>query len=99
MCRHIQRPLVPLFGLVLLEALASGLPVAAFPAPAPRDVIGEAPVGRLDEDLARACVGALECSREACRDFALRMTWAASARSFLSHISEARESKRRKAAA
>ncbi len=87
------------FGLVLLEALASGLPVAAFPAPAPRDVIGEAPVGRLDENLARACLGALECSREACRDFALRMTWAASARSFLTHISEARESKRRKAAA
>ena len=39
------------FGLVLLEALASGVPVAAFPAPAPRDVIGEAPVGALDEDL------------------------------------------------
>ena len=40
------------FGLVLLEALASGVPVAAFPAAAPRDVIGEAPVGALDEDLA-----------------------------------------------
>jgi glycosyltransferase involved in cell wall biosynthesis len=86
------------FGLVLLEALASGLPVAAFPAPAPRDVIGGAPVGRLDEDLGRACLGALECSREACRAFALRMTWAASARSFLTHISEARGSQRHKAA-
>ena len=50
------------FGLVLLEALASGVPVAAFPAAAPRDVIGEAPVGRLDEDLRRACLEALECS-------------------------------------
>ena len=39
------------FGLVLLEALASGVPVAAFPAAAPRDVIGDAPVGVLDEDL------------------------------------------------
>ena len=64
------------FGLVLLEALASGVPVAAFPAAAPRDVIGEAPVGALDEDLRRACLGALECSREDCRDFALGMTWA-----------------------
>jgi glycosyltransferase involved in cell wall biosynthesis len=52
------------FGLVLLEALASGVPVAAFPAAAPRDVIGEAPVGTLDEHLGRACLAALECSRE-----------------------------------
>ena len=68
------------FGLVLLEALASGVPVAGFPAAAPRDVIGEAPVGALDEDLRRACLGALECSRDDCRDFALGMTWEASAR-------------------
>ncbi len=51
------------FGLVLLEALASGVPVAAFPAAAPRDVIGDAPVGALDEDLRRACLRALRCSR------------------------------------
>ena len=74
------------FGLVLLEALASGVPVAAFPAPAPRDVIGEAPVGALDDDLRRACLAALECSREDCRDFALRMTWEESARIFLEHV-------------
>jgi len=74
------------FGLVLLEALASGVPVAAFPAAAPRDVIGEAPVGALDDDLARACLAALECSREDCRDFALSMSWEASARVFLEHV-------------
>ena len=39
------------FGLVLLEALASGLPVAAFPVTGPRDVIGAAPVGSLNDDL------------------------------------------------
>ena len=39
------------FGLVLLEALASGLPVAAFPVTGPRDVIGDAPVGVLNDDL------------------------------------------------
>jgi glycosyltransferase involved in cell wall biosynthesis len=77
------------FGLVLLEALASGVPVAAFPATAPRDVIGEAPVGRLDDNLQRACLEALECSREECRAFALKMTWEASARLFLSHVKDA----------
>ena len=77
------------FGLVLLEALASGVPVAAFPAPAPRDVIGEAPVGALDDDLARACLAALECSREDCREYALSMSWEASARIFLEHVANA----------
>jgi glycosyltransferase involved in cell wall biosynthesis len=90
------------FGLVLLEALASGVPVAGFPAAAPRDVIGQkigqAPVGRLDEDLRRACLEALECSRADCRDFALSMTWAASARIFLTHVEEATKSARSKAA-
>ncbi len=76
------------FGLVLLEALASGVPVAGFPAAAPRDVIGEGPVGVLDEDLRRACLEALECSPADCRDFALRMTWQESARIFLQHVSE-----------
>lgn len=90
------------FGLVLLEALASGVPVAAFPAAAPRDVIGQktglAPVGSLDEDLARACLNALECSREDCRDFALSMTWAASARIFLEHVAAASKAGRKLAA-
>ena len=82
------------FGLVLLEALASGVPVAAFPAAAPRDVIGEAPVGVLDEDLRRACLEALECSPEDCRDFALGMTWEASARIFIEHVTEAAKAQR-----
>jgi 1,2-diacylglycerol 3-alpha-glucosyltransferase/glucuronosyltransferase len=77
------------FGLVLLEALASGVPVAAFPATAPRDVIGEASVGVLDEDLRRACLEALSCSRHQCREFALGMTWANSARIFLDHVTQA----------
>jgi glycosyltransferase involved in cell wall biosynthesis len=86
------------FGLVLLEALASGVPVAGFPAAAPRDVIGQAPVGSLDEDLRLACLGALECSRQDCRDFALSMTWAASARIFLEHAVEATKTARKMAA-
>lgn len=86
------------FGLVLLEALASGVPVAAFPAAAPRDVIGDAPVGTLDDDLQRACLAALDCSRHDCREFALRMTWSESARIFLEHVGEAARSGRGKPA-
>src|SRR5665647_3342592 len=74
------------FGLVLLEALASGVPVAAFPAGAPCDVIGDAPVGVLDENLKLACLGALECCRDDCREFALGLTWQNSARIFLDHV-------------
>lgn len=64
------------FGLVLLEALASGLPVAALPVPGPLDVLGDAPVGVLDHDLARAARAALELDRRACRAFALKSSWA-----------------------
>jgi glycosyltransferase involved in cell wall biosynthesis len=71
------------FGLVLLEALASGLPVAAFPVTGPRDVIGTAPVGVLDEDLRTACLLALNISPQLCLEFAARYTWASSARAFV----------------
>ncbi|ALK08741.1 glycosyltransferase family 4 protein [Blastochloris viridis] len=71
------------FGNVMLEALASGVPVAAFPVAGPLDVIGDEPVGVLDEDLRRACLAALEIPRERCREFALRHSWEASARLFV----------------
>lgn len=77
------------FGLVLLEALASGVPVAAFPADAPRDVIGDAPVGILDDDLQAACLGALALSRAECRRFAERLTWQASTHAFLANVAAA----------
>ena len=73
------------FGLVLLEALASGLPVAAFPVTGPRDVIGAAPVGVLNEDLRTACLEALQISPETCVEFAAAHTWQASARVFVEH--------------
>jgi glycosyltransferase involved in cell wall biosynthesis len=75
------------FGIVQLEALASGVPVAAFPVTGPKDVIGDAPVGMLDNDLRRACLAALEMSRQACRQHALQFSWAASATQFLDHVS------------
>jgi len=76
------------FGLVLLEALASGTPVAAFPGSGPRDVIGQAPVGALNDDLREACLQALRISRQDCLEFAVRHTWAASARAFIDNMAD-----------
>ncbi len=74
------------FGLVLLEALASGLPVAAYPVAGPLDVIGDAPVGVLDDDLGAAALRALALDPAACRAFALERSWAASASQFLANL-------------
>lgn len=74
------------FGVVQLEALACGVPVAAFPVMGPRDVIGHVPVGALDADLRAACLAALQIPRERCRDFALAHSWETSARQFLGHL-------------
>src|SRR3546814_6564758 len=63
------------FGLVLIEALASGTPVAAFPVQGPLDVIGTNPVAALDDDLQAACLHATQIPRERARDFALTFSW------------------------
>jgi glycosyltransferase involved in cell wall biosynthesis len=63
------------FGLVLLEALASGTPVAAFPVTGPIDVVTDARVGALNEDLRTACLKALDCDRTACREHAEAWSW------------------------
>ena len=73
------------FGIVQLEALASGVPVAAYPVTGPRDVIGNHPIGVLHAELDVACLEALRVSRDACRKFALNYSWENSARQFLSH--------------
>ena len=74
------------FGLVMLEALACGVPVAAFPVQGPRDVILSDKVGCLDDDLAVAVTRALTLSREDCRKYALGYTWDQCARLFESHL-------------
>ncbi|MBD8890459.1 glycosyltransferase family 4 protein [Roseibium litorale] len=78
------------FGNVLLEALACGVPVAAYPVMGPLDVIGETGAGVLHEDLREAALAALDIPREHCRRVALNYTWAASARQFLENAEEAR---------
>lgn len=73
-------------GLVTLEALACGTPVAAFPVPGPLDVIGDNPVGVLDTDLRRAALAALSIPREACRAFALTFSWRRCTEEFLANL-------------
>jgi 1,2-diacylglycerol 3-alpha-glucosyltransferase/glucuronosyltransferase len=76
------------FGLVLLEALACGTPVAAFPVTGPIDVMAGAAgqVGAADTDLAAAVRRALGADRVACRAYAERFSWRACAEVFLSHL-------------
>lgn len=74
------------FGLVMLEALASGAPVAAFPVPGPLDVIASDKVGVLSEDLAAAAKAALKLSAEDCRAYALGYSWRACAEQFFANL-------------
>jgi glycosyltransferase involved in cell wall biosynthesis len=81
------------FGVVQLEALACGTPVAAFPVTGPLDVIADHPIGALNNDLRRACLRALDMSRQTCRSFALERSWENSARQFIGNLSELQPSR------
>jgi glycosyltransferase involved in cell wall biosynthesis len=70
------------FGLVLVEAMASGLPVAAYPVPGPLDVVGDSGAGALDADLGRAVMRALRIPRAAAIAEARRFSWDAAVAQF-----------------
>lgn len=81
------------FGLVVLEALASGLPVAAYPVQGPNDIIGNnTAVGVLHENLEVAARHSLRLKADACRAFAAEFSWEACTRQFLTNLAQPKTS-------
>lgn len=78
------------FGLVMLEAMACGLPVAALPVTGPIDVVRNGETGILDEDLAKACLAALKLDGARCRQYAETRSWARATEQFYTHLSRTR---------
>jgi glycosyltransferase involved in cell wall biosynthesis len=74
------------FGLVLLEAMATGLPVAAYPVSGPIDVVSTSGAGVLDEDLRSACLRALEIDPAVARAHAEKYSWTAATQMFASNL-------------
>jgi glycosyltransferase involved in cell wall biosynthesis len=74
------------YGVVLLEALASGVPVAAYPVTGPKDIVASGKVGCLSQDLREAALCALGMDRDVCRDYALGFTWETCARQFIANL-------------
>ncbi|GEO84025.1 MULTISPECIES: glycosyltransferase family 4 protein [Alphaproteobacteria] len=85
------------FGNTILEALASGVPVAAYPVTGPADIIpAGSGAGALDDDLLTACLAALERSRTEARHLAEGFTWQAATKQFLDNVIEAKTQARRR---
>ena len=74
------------FGLVMLEALACGVPVAAFPVTGPIDVVQQGVTGALNEDLGLAVREALQLNPQDCRAYALNHTWQMATAQFLGNL-------------
>ena len=79
------------FGLVLIEAMACGVPVAAYPVTGPIDVVANGVTGVLGEDLREAALAALQLDRVACREHALRYTWEAATHQFAATLTPIRD--------
>lgn len=76
------------FGLVLLESMACGVPVAAYPVTGPIDVVEHTKTGYLDEDLELAVEQALKLDNHACRQHALKFTWENCTRQFADYLEQ-----------
>jgi len=86
------------FGLVMLEAMACGTPVAAYPVDGPREVLGnghdQVTGGVLHEDLQQAWQGALKTPRHEARSRALAFSWVHASQLFVGHLIPARQGER-----
>ncbi|WP_018152396.1 glycosyltransferase family 4 protein [Leeia oryzae] len=74
------------FGLVMLEAMACGCPVAAYPVTGPLDVIGDSQAGVMSHDLRQACLDALQIDRSVARRHAAQFAWSHASTQFLSWL-------------
>ena len=76
-------------GLVQMEAMACGVPVAAFPTMGPLDFIADSGTGALNWDLRQACLDALDIPREICRPYAEQFSWESSVKQFWENLQTA----------
>lgn len=74
------------FGLVILESMACGTPVAAYIAPGPKDIIPGSGAGAVNDDLRTACLEALSMDRARCREYAEGFSWRACAEEFVRNL-------------
>jgi glycosyltransferase involved in cell wall biosynthesis len=74
------------FGVVMLEAMASGVPVAAYPVTGPKELVVEGVNGSLNADLREAALNALQIPSASCRQFALRYSWDSCSRQFMDNL-------------
>jgi glycosyltransferase involved in cell wall biosynthesis len=74
------------FGIVMLEAMACGVPVAAFPVRGPVDIVKPGETGYLSENLQDAALKALTLDPEKCREYALQFSWKKSAQHFIDNL-------------
>jgi len=74
------------FGLVILEAMAAGVPVAAYKAPGPIDLIPGSNAGVVDDDLTTACLACLPLNKQTCRTYAEQYSWRACAETFIANL-------------
>ena len=74
------------FGLVILESMACGTPVAAYPVPGPKDIIPGSDAGVIDEDLRKAAMACLDLDREQARKYSLTYSWRSCAEEFIQNL-------------
>src|SRR5262249_10054830 len=84
------------FGLVILEAMATGTPVSAFPAPGPRDIIPGSGAGMVSDDLQAASIECLQIDRATCRAYAETFSWRACAEEFVRNLTPQPKPERRR---